>query len=47
VYPNFPDPDLADWGRAYYRDNYPRLRAIKASYDPDADFGSKQPLLSS
>jgi FAD/FMN-containing dehydrogenase len=45
VYPNFPDPDLADFGRAYYRGNYPRLRTIKASYDPGAVFGSRQPLL--
>jgi len=45
VYPNFPDPGLADWGPAYYGDNYHRLRAIKAKYDPGAIFGSKQSLL--
>ena len=45
VYPNFRDPDLTDPGRAYYGDNYPRLRTIKARYDPEAVFGSRQPLL--
>jgi FAD/FMN-containing dehydrogenase len=45
VYPNFPDRDLADWGHAYYGSNYPRLRTIKARYDPGAIFGSRQPLL--
>jgi FAD/FMN-containing dehydrogenase len=38
VYPNFPDPDLEDWGRAYYGRNYDRLRRIKAAYDPDGFF---------
>ena len=42
VYPNFPDPGLDSPGRAYYRGNYPRLRKIKARYDPDAVFGSTQ-----
>ena len=45
VYPNFPDPGLTDWGRAYYGGNAPRLRIIKARYDPGAVFGSRQPLL--
>ena len=40
VYPNFRDPGLRDPGRAYYRDNHPRLRQIKARYDPGAVFGS-------
>jgi hypothetical protein len=46
VSPNFPDPGLAGWGHAYHRANHPALRAIKASYDPDAVFGAKQPPLS-
>ena len=45
VYPNFPDPSLQDPGRAYYRDNYPRLREIKASYGPGAVFRSTRALL--
>jgi FAD/FMN-containing dehydrogenase len=38
VYPNFPDPDLDDPGRAYYGANYDRLVRVKASYDPAGFF---------
>jgi FAD/FMN-containing dehydrogenase len=40
AYPNFPDPDLPDPGRACYLGNYDRLRQVKARYDPDGFFGS-------
>jgi FAD/FMN-containing dehydrogenase len=44
VYPNFPDPDLPDWGRAYYGENYGRLLHVKATYDPDNLFSFQQSL---
>ena len=44
VYPNFPDPDLQDWARAYHRTNYERLRRVKAAYDPGGFFRFHQSL---
>jgi FAD/FMN-containing dehydrogenase len=44
VYPAFPDPDLPDWERAYHREQYPRLRKVKASYDPDNRFRGVQTI---
>jgi FAD/FMN-containing dehydrogenase len=38
VYPNFPDPELEDPGRAYYGANLERLLEIKAAYDPGGAF---------
>jgi FAD/FMN-containing dehydrogenase len=38
VFPNFPDPDLEDWPRAYYGDNLARLMTVKARYDPGNRF---------
>jgi hypothetical protein len=38
VYPNFPDPDLADPARAYFGANSERVRRVKAKYDPDDVF---------
>ena len=35
VYPNFPEPELDGWARAYHGDNLERLAAIRARYDPD------------
>ena len=35
VYPNFPDPELANWPEAYYAGNYERLLRVKRAYDPD------------
>jgi berberine-like enzyme len=44
VFPSFPDPDLRDWGHAYYGANYRRLLAVKARYDPGNRFRSRQSL---
>lgn len=38
VYPNFPDPELADPGYAYFGDNLRRITQVKAAYDPDESF---------
>jgi FAD/FMN-containing dehydrogenase len=34
VYPNFPEPGLEDWARAYHGENVARLAEIRARYDP-------------
>jgi len=47
VFPNFPDPHLADWRHAYYGANYERLLSVKATYDPGNFFRFDQSLPSS
>ena len=44
VYPNFPDPDLEDWARAYHGPNLERLTLVKARYDPDGYFRFHQSI---
>ncbi|MPZ82620.1 MAG: FAD-binding protein [Actinophytocola sp.] len=44
VYPNFPDPDLTDWARAYHGDNHSRLARVKHAYDPRRLFRFPQSL---
>jgi hypothetical protein len=44
VYPNFPDPDLADPGHAYHGTNHDRLLSVKAGYDPGNFFHFHQSL---
>jgi FAD/FMN-containing dehydrogenase len=40
VYPNFPDPDLADAARAYHGPNHDRVLRIKRRYDPSDFFAT-------
>jgi FAD/FMN-containing dehydrogenase len=44
VYPNFPDPELEGWERAYHGDNYARLARVKAEYDPENVFRFRQSI---
>jgi FAD/FMN-containing dehydrogenase len=44
VYPNFPDPELEDSGRAYHGANLDRLRRVKATYDPENVFRFDQSI---
>lgn len=44
MYPNFPDPELDGWARAYHGDNLERLLQVKATYDPDDVFRFPQSL---
>ncbi|MFJ8045792.1 FAD-binding oxidoreductase [Kitasatospora sp. NPDC096147] len=42
AYQNYRDPTLTDWRIAYYGEHLPRLRAVKAAYDPDRTFDFPQ-----
>jgi len=44
TYNNYPDLAMADWRWAYYAENYPRLRVIKAAYDPNQLFKGPQTI---
>lgn len=44
VYVNYPDLTLTGWGQKYWGENLPRLKAIKASYDPDTVFDHAQSI---
>ncbi|MGX6602137.1 FAD-dependent oxidoreductase [Micromonosporaceae bacterium Da 78-11] len=42
TYQNWMDPALTDWKKSYYAENYSRLAAIKAEYDPNRFFRFRQ-----
>lgn len=42
TYQNYVDPELQDWRRSYYAENYPRLLNVKRSYDPYNAFNFPQ-----
>jgi FAD/FMN-containing dehydrogenase len=44
AYPNFPDPELEGWERAYHGENLERLVRVKAKYDPDGFFRFHQSI---
>jgi FAD/FMN-containing dehydrogenase len=43
-YQNFPNRLIRDWQREYYGENFPRLVAVKTSYDPANLFRNQQSI---
>lgn len=43
-YVNYPDVDLRDWARLYYKHNYRQLQRVKARWDPTNTFHYSQSI---
>lgn len=43
-YVNYCDSDLRDWPYLYYKENYPRLQRVKATWDPGDVFNHAQSI---
>jgi FAD/FMN-containing dehydrogenase len=44
LYVNYPDVDLVDWQRLYYKDSYDQLQQVKQRWDPHHVFNHRQSI---
>jgi len=43
-YANYPNAEFEHWQQAYYGESYPRLQAVKRTYDPENSFRYEQSI---